>query len=320
MDSNSKTSAQLERELEAQRTQIEGRIGEIRDRLSPGQLIDEALAYTGTGGKEFAENLGKSVTNNPLPVALIGIGLAWLVSGQSQKLAAPAPRPAYRPEPDYPYATINGTMRRVSHAADEAGNWLSEFEDAAGKRYKAAASDVGHRAGHFVDDTGRKIGGFIDEAGHRVKDFRDEAGNRFDDAAGWASHTWRDVQHGVSDTVDHLAHQAHKLGDQAQHQADKTSRMIVDMFKQQPLVAGALAFAAGAALGAVLPATEQEDQALGKLSDKTKAKAGALAAEVYEDGKEKAGELYEKGKDGVAKVYDDASSKVEDATRSNPLH
>ena len=35
-----KSSADLEREAQAQRDRIEARIGEIRERLSPGQLVD----------------------------------------------------------------------------------------------------------------------------------------------------------------------------------------------------------------------------------------------------------------------------------------
>jgi hypothetical protein len=75
-------------------------------------------------------------------------------------------------------------------------------------------------------------------------------------------------------------------------------------------VAGALAFAAGAAIGAALPHTDQEDQAIGKVADKVKGKAVEAASEVYEDGKAKAGELYEKGKDGAAQIYDDVRGEA----------
>jgi hypothetical protein len=113
------------------------------------------------------------------------------------------------------------------------------------------------------------------------------------------------MQHGVGEAIDNVTHQAQKMGGEAQHQMDRTTRMAMDMFRDQPLVAGALAFAAGAAIGAALPHTDQEDQAIGKVADKVKGKAVEAASEVYEDGKAKAAELYEKGKDGAAQVYDD---------------
>jgi ElaB/YqjD/DUF883 family membrane-anchored ribosome-binding protein len=317
MSTYSKDSAKLEREVEEQRQKIESRIGEIKERLSPGQLVDELLSFTKDGGQHFAANLGHTVSNNPLPAALLGISLVWLMSGQGPKLSMPnaeAPRPRGQ---EYPYATVSGGMRRVGHAADAAGDWYSEWEDTAGKRYKAKSNELGHRASEFIDDAGRKFGGFIDEAGHRVRDFQDEAGNRLDDAAGWASHAFHDVQHGISHAVDSVSQQAQQIGGAAQQQVDRTTRMAMDLFKDQPLVAGALAFAAGAAIGAALPHTEQEDKAVGKVADKVKRQAADIALDVYEDGKAGALDLYEKGKEGVAKVYNDATDAL---SRPADLH
>jgi hypothetical protein len=321
MNPNAKDSAQLEREVEAQRQRVESRIGEIRQRLTPGQLVDEALNYTKDGGAHFASNLGHTVTNNPLPAALLGISLVWLMSGQGPRLSMPhdQARSTYR-EHDYPYVTVSGSMRRISHAADDSGKWYSEWQDTAGKRYTAEANELGHRAGHFMDETGRKIGGFIDEAGHRFRDFQDEAGNRMDDASGWASHTWHDMQHGVSQAMGAIGHQAQQLGGTAQAQMDRTSRMILDAFQNQPLVAGALAFAAGAALGAALPPTKEEDRMVGEFADKVKGEAAEMASDAYEEGKSRAGELYEKGKAGVAKVADEVKNTVERPGRSTELH
>lgn len=320
MSTYSKDSAQLEREVEDQRQKIESRIGEIKDRLSPGQIVDELLSYTKNGGQNFAANLGQTVSNNPLPAALLGISLVWLMSGQGAKLSAPHTEPARPRGAEYPYATVSGGMRRVSHAADPAGKWYSEWEDGGGKRYKAESNELGHRVSEFIDDTGRKFGGFIDDAGHRVRDFQDEAGNRFDDAAGWASHAFHDVQQGIDHAVDRVSHQAQKLGNTAQHQVDRTSRMAADLFQNQPLVAGALAFAAGAAIGAALPHTDQEDHAIGKVADKVKQQAADAASDVYEDSKAKAAELYDKGKEGAAQIYAEARDGVVDRTRPTDLH
>jgi hypothetical protein len=317
MSSFGKDSAELEREVEAQRQRIENRIGEIKERLSPGQIVDELLSYTKNGGQHFAANLGQTVTNNPLPVALLGISLVWLMSGQGPKLGLPHAETGHdRDYDDLPYATISGGMRRVSHAEDEFGKWYSEFEDTTGRRYKAESNELGARAGAFMDNAGRKFGGFIDEAGHRVRDFQDEAGNRLDEAAGWASHRWHDLQAGVSRALDQVGQQAQHLGGAAQHQMDRTSRMVMDTFQNQPLVAGALAFAAGAALGAALPHTAQEDQAVGKLADKVKGKAAEAASELYEEGKARAADIYEQGKEGAAELYDDLVER----NRSPELH
>src|SRR5579859_220920 len=73
---------QLEAKSELERDAVQNTIGELRRRLSPGQLVDEFLAYTNDGGGEFISNLGRQATNNPLPVTLIGAGLAWFLFSQ----------------------------------------------------------------------------------------------------------------------------------------------------------------------------------------------------------------------------------------------
>lgn len=317
-----KDSAELEREVEAQRQRIESRIGEIRERLSPGQLLDEALSYSKNGSQHFAANLGQTVSNNPIPAALLGISLVWLMSGQGPKLGqhshSHAPDTPRRREPEYPYATVQGNLRRVSHSAADDGMWYSEFEDTMGKRYRAQSNEHGHRMGAFLDQAGRKFGGFIDETGHRIHDFRDEAGNRLDEAMGWASHTWHDVQNAVGEAMSHVGHHAQRMGGKAGLQLSEANRMVNDLFTEQPLVGGALAFAAGAALGAALPHTPVEDKAVGKVADKVRAKAADVAADVYEEGRSKASDLYERGKEKVVEVYDDL--RPSSGSRPTELH
>jgi ferritin-like metal-binding protein YciE len=69
-------SAKLEREVRAQRAEISDTLTEIRERLSPGQLLDAALRSTGT--RQYASRIGSVMVRNPLPVMLIGIGVLWL--------------------------------------------------------------------------------------------------------------------------------------------------------------------------------------------------------------------------------------------------
>jgi len=311
MDNHEAGSAQIEREVEEQRRKVEDRIGEIRERLSPGQLVDELLNMSKDGGQHFVSNLGQAVGSNPVPAALLGISLVWLMAGQGKSSGPSAP--VGRNE-DYPYATINGRLRRTSHSADDTGNWYASFSDDSGRTYRAPSNQHGHRSGHFIDDAGRKFGGFIDETGHRVRDFRDEAGNRLEEATGWASDTWSDFRHAVSDTAANLTDQAKHLGGDMRSQADRASHVLMETFNKQPLVAGALAFAAGAALGAALPHTEQEDAVLGEMGDQLRGKVTEAAGDVYEEGKAVAAELYEKGKEGVGEIYEDVVSQTSSTT------
>jgi ElaB/YqjD/DUF883 family membrane-anchored ribosome-binding protein len=78
------STAQLESEAGRTRGRIEETLSELRDRLSPGSLTEELLGYASeNGGADFVRNLGRQVADNPLPVAVIGIGLGWLMVSQT---------------------------------------------------------------------------------------------------------------------------------------------------------------------------------------------------------------------------------------------
>ncbi len=82
-----KSPQQLEREIEHTRARLDGTIDAIQERLSPGQLMDQAMRYMREGGAgTFVNTLGNTIRNHPMPVALIGAGALWLaVSGGSRK-------------------------------------------------------------------------------------------------------------------------------------------------------------------------------------------------------------------------------------------
>lgn len=321
---NAKSSADLEREVDEQRNRVEARIGELRDRLSPGQLLDEALSYSRDGGANFASNFAQQVSANPIPAALVGVGLAWLMGSNLTPTPAPAAnRSNWRDSGDeYPYARVpSGGLRRTAHAADEAGDWWSEFQTDTGETFKARAGEAGERAGHFTDEAGRRFSGFIDDAGNRVQQFQDEAGNRLDDALGWTSHNWSAAQSKVGETMSAIADGARDAGNRLaqstgtlsstlQAQSSQIGRQLVDVFNQQPLVAGALAFAAGAAVGALLPTTSQEDALLGEQSDRVKGQAADAVGELYEKGKEQVQQAYASATDTGAKVYETAKEQL----------
>ena len=360
-DSDHKTSAELQREIDQQRNRLEDRIDQIQEKLSPGQLVDELLTYTKGGGGEIVSNLQRQMTANPLPIALLGVSLAWLIAkpagpGSDTRSDASWDRSINRSrgyvggagddfdddyvddyayeddEIDYPLATVSGSsMRRLGDLSDEKGNRFTEFADDTGRKFKAATDAMGRRAGHFRDDAGNTYRGFTDATGGQIQHFRDEAGNLLEEASGWASQTWRkarerlhDAQHAIGsgsgaarrhavNAGGALRGRAVHAGGAIQGGAGQLGDTLVHQFRDQPLVAGALAFALGAALGSALPTTEQEDAVLGDASDKLKAQAGAQATQLYEQGREKATEVYEQASSKVGDVYQQAKDGLTSA-------
>jgi hypothetical protein len=334
-DTNHKSAADLQHEIDRQRARVEDTIDQIQDRLSPGQLVDELLAYT-KGGGELVSTLQRQVTSNPLPVALLGVSLAWLMAkpanGHTTHVSSDqawdrsinrnrghGPADADEEEyGDYPVTVISGSgLRRTGQATDDRGRNYTSFVDDAGKRFRALTDATGKRAGHFIDESGNRFKGFTNAAGERIEHFRDEAGNMLEESAGWASHSWRlvrDAAHGLKDSVTAQVIASRHGADQAavaiQHQAGQLNHMIMKQFRDQPLVGGALAFAVGAALGSGLPHTPQEDEMMGKQADAMKDKMGEAAADLYEKGKGKAEELYDEASRKAGEAYEHAKADL----------
>ncbi len=67
--------------IDRTRREMDGTLHAIENRLTPGQLYDQGVQYLrNNGGTEFLSNLGDQAKRNPMPVALVGIGLAWLMA------------------------------------------------------------------------------------------------------------------------------------------------------------------------------------------------------------------------------------------------
>jgi hypothetical protein len=83
-----KSSAQLEREAEQTRSQLAATLEELRGRITPGQLVDQTLDYARESNVgELVRNLGRDARDNPLPLALIGTGLAWMMMTNGRRRA-----------------------------------------------------------------------------------------------------------------------------------------------------------------------------------------------------------------------------------------
>jgi len=79
-------SEQLEHEAETARSNLAADLDELRHRMTPGQIVDEVAEYAReTPVAEFARNLLRDVRDNPLPLLLIGAGIAWSIVASSRR-------------------------------------------------------------------------------------------------------------------------------------------------------------------------------------------------------------------------------------------
>jgi hypothetical protein len=315
------SAAELQREIEADRQRIEEKLHAIQERMSPGQLMDEVLEYAKTsGGAEYLSNLGVALRANPVPVALMGISLAWLIANPGSR--TPGSRRLDDAPDEYPLATVTGSVRRTGPVEASFGERYSHFADEAGSRFRARTDLEGRRAGHFVDPAGKIYRGFADAAGQQISDIRDEAGALFDEASGWASRTWREVSASagrmsgaIAETGRSLADSVQAAGRSLEDQGAQLNAAILKHFRDQPLVGGALAFAVGAAIGAALPRTEAEDEALGEASDQVRDAIAEKTSEVVGEAVSTAENLFDKAGQAALEAHDAARERMRETLR-----
>ncbi len=136
----------------------------IRDRVTGLRLAEDALAVTKDAGGTFALRLGRTVRDNPVPVALLGVGIVWLAAaGRRDGEAADDGAAIYEPTP-VGYEAAPGAIYGAGMPQDEP---VARSVGAASVRDQAAqfadkAAEQAHRARTAAED-------YADEAGGRVR-------------------------------------------------------------------------------------------------------------------------------------------------------
>jgi Protein of unknown function (DUF3618) len=301
-------SEQLELETESCREQLTDTLDELRMRMTPGEVVDQLIDYARdtTGGK-FFENLKQQVASNPLPVALMGASLAWLMSGKGVS--------AFR-------------LRRNAASWTERGRgWASQSADAAargrqatsaavtagGERMRAGAAAASETVSQVTETMGDASAG-IKDATARMADAASAAGAAFGDSL---SETYDRAAAGTGRAASAIAGSASRLGTSAA----AGSRDIMEFCREQPLVLAGLGLAVGAVIGAMLPRTQTEDRLMGDASEELKQQTRGFAGEQLDKAKKVAERGYDATKQEAERqgltgeaIANDAAASVEDTS------
>ncbi|QCI11804.1 DUF3618 domain-containing protein [Pseudomonas putida] len=156
----------LEQEINAKRDRISGLVDALEQRLSPGQLVDQMLAYTKGNGGEFCHNLGTTLKNNPVPTTLTALGLAWLAINQNRPFN---PGPAHH-GPGLG-DKLGDAVDSVKGAFAQAGDKLHEATD----NVRAKAHDLRDKANELGHDARDSVNDSADSLRHRAQVAGDQA-------------------------------------------------------------------------------------------------------------------------------------------------
>ncbi len=277
-DPGTKSAAEIEREVHASRAQVEQTLDQIQDRLSPGQLIDQAVTYLRDGGGgAFARNLGESVKQNPLPVALIAAGVGWMM------LAGQQYRPNGDAEPMDWDDQHDGFDKHYAGLA-EANQTYSSLQ--APGRDTTSASGMASDLGDRLKDTARGAKDSLEGLGEEARERMADAG---------------------SDAAD----RARYVRERARQRSRRVKQSVLQTVNEQPLILGAIGLAIGAALGAAVPPSEVEDRLMGETRDEALRRAKDVGREQAEKARDAAGVIVAAAREEAEALTPDAEPKAD---------
>ena len=309
-------TGEIERELDDTRSRLDDTIGALQRKVAPGTMVDQAVEYFSEGGgMELGRNLGRSMRDNPIPVALIGVGLGWLLLANSRQTDGGAQgwreRRWMRDDRfggglDHDmYGRYRNKPSRMDQDAETSVHQPMPYEAAARddlvtKAHQAGAElrrEAGEAEDTFQDRIAAARGsvlGLTRDAGEAAAAFRE----RVEAAMGAAAERVRSLASGAGDTLSHFADRgqaaARDLYDHGHAAAsgmrdraggavgqvrDMGSR-TVDYVQDQPLLLGALGITVGAVIGMLVPSTRYERRVVGSLRDSLGDTAREVAGEA----------------------------------------
>jgi hypothetical protein len=278
---------ELEREADMARDAVEDTLLELEQRFSPSELFDRFSTAVKQNGGEFGTNLLTQMRNNPVPAIMAGIGLAWLMTASKQP---PAPRAR---------AYSSGLSDRLSSAADRVSQGMDSAADGISSGMESAMDSV-RGAAESARDTA-----------HRAAE-----------AARYAASA---TTHAASRAADATRRTGNSLRRASTTGAQSVAQCYSYLSREQPLVLGAIAIAAGAALGALLPGTRAEDEWIGETSDAAKSRLKQKARQGLDEIQQAGAEVVEEVKIAAAEVVNDASEPLRamdagDANAGDEMH
>jgi len=253
----------IEEEINRSRHALNDTIEQLGGKLSPGQIVDEALGLAQGQLGQFTGNLGRTVRDNPVPLLLIGAGIGMLFlqhrNGQSQPASPSITDDDWRAE--HHFRSIEKARDSVTREADEPEHGFSRRLHEA----HATALNLKQNAGEAYDVFQARVTRTVEGLERRATSVRDS------------------VKSGVSKAGSFVSDKAHNAGAMAHDAKDKAGAFYND----NPLAAGSIGVAIGAILGAFTPLSSVERDGLHGVADKT-AKVAADLAERGADAVQKA--------------------------------
>lgn len=243
-----------------------------------------------------SQDVGQFLSDNRLPLALVGAGIGWLLLSAARK----------------------------TDAYDRAAHWAEERTRTARQNLRRRYNDLTHRveeglhrAEHRMEETGEELSHRADslrrEARRRLNRMRpsrqvQELSDRYA-AYGESAYGYHPEDSEGGRRYRRIVEETEAMARRARRRAVRINRSFWDLVDEHPVSAGLVGLAVGAAIGASLPATRTEDEWVGRYRDDLLEEALRKGRRTAEKASTVAKEAAKAGADAAARTADTEAEK-----------
>ena len=245
-------TAQIKTEIERTRVEMSETLGEIQERLRPDHLIQQAKDTVTEAASGKVRNIMYSASETATRVA------------DQTRYAGRSAADYVRMHPVQMALLAGGITWWLLRGQDRSDDWegASEgWQDSDAAAYGADRS-LREKAGEYVSSARETVGEYAESAKETIGEY-----------AGAARSTAQRASQSVRDAASTASVRARETW-------QSTSTTVDDWVHENPLAAGALAVAVGAAIGLSVPSSRFEDRTLGERRDIALERARAKAREL----------------------------------------
>jgi hypothetical protein len=261
-DSSGKSPGQIEEDISDTRGELGEILDELERKLAPRHLLERGMDMLKDGMSGDVGGIGETLRRHPVPLALIGIGIGWVV------IRAATGRGRLG---EYGHDIRDRVSGAVQDAAGKVGEVAGQFRDkVAGIAATASTSSVAP-APYPTESAGYAYA--REKSGAAMAKARETAA----EAGSAARDTIRQAQEAGSTVRQRAGQYASEAGDWLLATRDRLTELI----EANPLAVGAVGFLAGSLLALMLPRSQIEAQLIGQTSEQI-ARAAERARRVAE--------------------------------------
>ncbi len=256
----------IEAELNQSRNKLSDTLDALGNKLSPDQIANEVAGMAKEQARKVANGVTRQVRDNPVPLLLIGAGVALLVYNNRKSMTSSTI--------DADDWSSDRRYRSIEEARWATPRMPNETDDAYNDRVHdayAGALGLKQRAGEALSEFKSRVLSAVESAKHAATDARDRISHAISGGAHYVSEQ-------ASSGARYISHKANGGAKYVGRKASQARHYTEDTYQENPLAIGAMLLGAGALIGFLAPLSQPEREGLRGVADKA-ARAGADLAD-----------------------------------------